>query len=150
MATDLNTVGIVGRIVRDIELDYTKSGIAYINFTIAVNKSKKVNGKYQNVASYFDCSAFGKLAESLSAYLIKGQQVAIKGSLDQQTWEANGQKRSKIVIIAEGITLIGGKPNERNENASKTVYNSKSDNFTPKEESNAVSDEYEADDDIPF
>ena len=108
MAQDLNSVALVGRLVKDNELRYTNSGMAICSFSIAVNKRAKAqDGSWQDKANYFDCSFFGKMAEGVSQYLVKGQQVSIQGSLDQQSWETNGQKRSKVVVIVNSLSLLG-------------------------------------------
>ena len=119
MAQDLNTVALVGRLTRPCEMRYTNSGYAICSFSLAVNKKKKQqDGTWQDVASFFDCTLFGKLGESLSQYLQKGQQVSVQGSLEQQTWEKDGQKRSKVVVIVDNISLIGNsKSNEGSQNA---------------------------------
>ena len=59
--------------------------------------------------SFFDLALFGKRAEGLNQYLTKGQQVAVEGSLTQDRWEQDGNKRSKVKIIANNIQLLGGR-----------------------------------------
>ena len=113
--TDINTVTLVGRLTRDAELKYTSGGTGVSKFTLAVNRSKKVNGAWQDDANFFDCSIFGKSAESLNQYLIKGTQVAVTGSLEQQRWESDGQKRSKIVVVVNNLQLISKKESSKRE-----------------------------------
>jgi len=109
MASDLNMVALVGRLTRNCDMKYTNSGFAICSFTLAVNRRRKQqDGTWQDQASFFDCSYFGKAAEGVSPYLQKGQQVAIQGSLEQQSWEKDGQKRSKIAVIVDNVELIGG------------------------------------------
>ena len=119
MAQDLNVVALVGRLTRPCEMRYTNSGYAICSFSLAVNKKKKQqDGTWKDEASFFDCTLFGKLGESLSQYLQKGQQVSVQGSLEQQTWEKDGQKRSKVIVIVDNISLIGNsKSNEGSQNA---------------------------------
>lgn len=109
MAQDLNTLAIVGRLTKDAELRYTASGQALAQFAIAVNRSVKNGDKWEDVASFFDLTLWGKQAEGLNKYLTKGTQVAVTGSLEQQRWEKDGQKQSKVAIHVESIQLIGGK-----------------------------------------
>lgn len=112
MATDLNIVALVGRLTRPCEMRYTNSGFAICSFSLAVNRRKKSqDGSWNDSVSFFDCSYFGKAAEGVSQYLTKGQQVSIQGYLDQQTWETNGQKRSKVVVIVNSLSLLGGGSN---------------------------------------
>ena len=117
MATDLNQVSLVGRLVRDAELAYTTSGTAACKFSIAVNKARKVGEKWEDYASFFDIVLWGKKGESISKYLLKGKQIAVSGELNQERWQTNGQNRSRVVIIANAIQLLvsgnsGGENNE--------------------------------------
>jgi len=107
MANDLNVVAVTGRLTREAELKYSSGGIAFAKFSIAVNRRTKKVDQWVDDASFFDCTLFGKSAESLNPYLTKGQQVAINGSLVQERWEQDGQNRSKVGIIANSLTLLG-------------------------------------------
>lgn len=109
---DLNNVSIIGRLTRDAELKYTQSGYPVASFCIAVNRSRKDGDNYVDEASFFDCSMFGKSAESLKQYMTKGKQVAVIGELRQERWESDGQSRSKVVIVANNVQLLGGKSDE--------------------------------------
>ena len=111
MANDTNTVMIIGRLTRDMETRYTSGGMAIGSFSLAVNRRVKKGDGWADEASFFDCTAFGKTAENLITYMVKGKQVAVLGSLKQERWESEGQNRSKIVIIAENIQLLGGDKN---------------------------------------
>jgi len=51
---------------------------------------------------------WGKTAESLNQYLVKGKQVGIEGQLRQNRWEQDGQARSKVEIFATNVMLLGG------------------------------------------
>ena len=111
MANDTNAVMIIGRLTRDMELRYASGGMAIGSFSIAVNRRVKKGDDWADEASFFDCTAFGKTAENLITYMVKGKQVVILGSLKQERWEKDGQNHSKIVIIAENIQLLGGDKN---------------------------------------
>jgi single-strand DNA-binding protein len=109
--TDLNHVITIGRLTRDIserDFAYTTGGTARLNLSIAVNRSEKRNGAWQDKVSYFDVTVWGKTAETIKAFLYKGKQIAIEGYLDQQRWEKDGIKYSKVVIIADRVQLLGG------------------------------------------
>lgn len=116
--TDLNSVSIVGRLTRDAELKYTPAGMAISNFSIAVNRSRKNGDQWVEEANFFDINLFGKSAENLKPYLVKGQQVAINGELRQDRWEKDGQKFSRVNIIANNIQLVGSRPAAGANNAS--------------------------------
>lgn len=108
---DLNRIVVVGRITKDVDdksFGYTTNGTARMNVSIAVNDSRKgADGNYSEVASFFDVSLWGKMAESLRPYISKGVQVAIEGRLVQDRWQdQNGQNRSKVYINAENLQLL--------------------------------------------
>ena len=112
--TDLNHVIEIGRLTRDIserDFAYTTGGTARLNLSIAVNRSVKKNGAWTDSVSYFDVTIWGKTAENIKADLHKGKQIAIDGYLDQQRWEKDGVKYSKVVIIADNVQLLGGNEN---------------------------------------
>ena len=114
--TDLNHVIEIGRLTRDIserDFGYTTGGTARLNLSIAVNRSEKRNGAWQDKVSYFDVTVWGKTAENIKAYLHKGKQIAVDGYLDQQRWEKDGVKYSKVVIIADNVQLLGGNDNQQ-------------------------------------
>ena len=97
---------ISGRLTRDPETRITQSGMAVVSFSVAVNERKKdANGEWKDFPNYFDCTMFGKYAESVSKSLYKGVPVTVDGRLKQQTWEKDGQRRSKVEIIANELVL---------------------------------------------
>ncbi len=105
---DLNQIMIIGRLTRDAELKYTAGGFAIGSFSIAVNRRRKNGEQWVDEVSYFDVNLFGKSAENLNQYLIKGKQVGIQGELRQDRWEQDGQTRSKVFIVASNVQLLGG------------------------------------------
>ena len=109
MANDLNCVFIVGRLTRDMTLTYTSGGMAIGKFSLAVNRKKKSGEQWIDEASFFDVTCFGKTAENLKQYMTKGKQVGVDGSLHQDRWQDDsGQTRSRVVINADNIQLLGG------------------------------------------
>jgi single-strand DNA-binding protein len=112
--TDINHVITIGRLTRDIserDFAYTTGGTARLNLSIAVNRSVKKNGAWTDSVSFFDVTVWGKTAENIKPYLHKGKQIAVEGYLDQQRWEKDGQKYSKVEIIANNVQLLGGNEN---------------------------------------
>lgn len=111
---DLNSFIFIGHLVKDAELVTTANGVKYSKFTVANNSVKKRNDQYEQYTNYFDLKVFGNFAESINKYLVKGQTVAVKASVEQSRWEANGEKRSANAIIVHSIQLIGGKNTDNN------------------------------------
>ncbi len=106
-SVDINNVVIVGRLTRDAETRYSQaSNIAICSFSIAVNRSFSKERRDRDV-SFFDVLIFGKTAEAIGKYLQKGKQIGIEGYLQQNRWEdQNGQKRSKVEIIANQVQFL--------------------------------------------
>lgn len=107
---DLNHVILIGRLTRDAELKYTTNGQAVCKFAIAVNRRKKNGEQWEDVANFFDIVVWGKQGESLKQYLVKGKMVGVDGELRQDSWEQDGQKRSRVEIVANNLQLLGGTP----------------------------------------
>lgn len=120
MAEDINRVILIGRLTRDNELSYTQSGTALSKMSIAVNRRKKSGDQWIEEASFFDITLWGKRGEALSPYLLKGQQISVDGKLKQDRWEQDGQKRSRIIVEAENIQLLGGKTDKPQQQGSFT------------------------------
>lgn len=112
--TDINHVMIIGRLTRDLGNDersfaYLPSGQARANVSIAVNRSRKQGDQWVDEANFFDVTIWGKTAENLRPYLTKGKQIAVEGYLKQDRWEKDGQKQSRVTIVANNVQLLGGK-----------------------------------------
>lgn len=105
MATDINNVTLVGRLTNDPQLKYLPSGTAALEFSIANNYY--ISSKESNEVSYFDIVLFGKTAESLSRFLVKGKQVGVSGTLRQDRWQdKEGSQRSRVRINAQSVQLL--------------------------------------------
>ena len=107
---DLNNYSVIGRMTRDLDeraFAYISNGKARLNISIAVNDGYGDN----QYTSYFDVVVWGKTAENIKPYLGKGKQICINGRLRQDRWESNGQKNSRVVIVAETVQLLGGRDN---------------------------------------
>ncbi len=116
---NLNRIIINGNLTTDCKLERGKSGTAYGGFCIAVNRSVKKGEDWEEVPSFFEVKAFGKLFESQHPYLNKGANVTVEGSLIQERWETKeGEKRSKIVIQSDTLYL-GSKKKEGGSGAPK-------------------------------
>ena len=110
MAGSINHVVLVGNLTRNAELKYTNSGMAISTFSLAVNQRRKKDDQWVDEAHFFDIEYFGKAAEAVNQYLVKGKQVGVEGSLRQDRWEKDGQARSKVKITASNLMLLGGRP----------------------------------------
>jgi len=105
-----NRVILMGNLTRDVELRYTQSGLAVTDVGLAVNDRRKNQaGEWVEEATFVDVTLWGRTAEIASEYLSKGAPVFFEGRLKYDTWETDGQKRSKLRVVGERLQLIGGR-----------------------------------------
>ncbi len=104
-----NRVILVGNLTRDIELRYTPSGTAVTDMGMAVNERVKRNDQWTDEVNFFDVTLWGRTAEVAGEYLSKGSPVLIEGRLKYETWEQDGQKRSKVKIVGERMQMLGSR-----------------------------------------
>lgn len=104
---------IVGRITRDAELKYTGSGDPIMNFSIATDRGVKKGNEWAKESSFWNCSLWGKRAESLNQYMTKGTQVAVSGEAYEDHWEKDGAKQTRVKVSAHEIQLLGGKSQDK-------------------------------------
>lgn len=105
-----NRVVLMGNITRDIELRFTPGGTAVADIGLAVNdKRKNQAGEWVDEATFVDITLWGRTAEVANEYLSKGSACLIEGRLKLDTWETDGQKRSKLKVIGERMQMLGSK-----------------------------------------
>lgn len=109
MARSFNQVILMGNLTRDPELRQTPNGHSVASFGLALNRSYKgSDGNWQEATDFIDIVAWGPLGERVSQYLAKGRQCLVSGRLQSRSWEQDGQKRSKVEVVAQDVTFLGG------------------------------------------
>ena len=104
-----NRVILVGNLTRDIELKYTPGGTAVTDIGMAVNdRRKSANGEWVDETTFVDVTLWGRTAEVASEYLTKGSPILVEGRLKLDTWETEGQKRSKLRVVCDRMQMLGG------------------------------------------
>lgn len=96
----LNKVILNGRLTAAVEIKKTTSGKSMASFTLAVPKSKQK-------ANFIRCKAWESVADTLQQYTDKGQEITVEGSLEQNTYEVQGQQRTTYEVVVNQITLHG-------------------------------------------
>jgi single-strand DNA-binding protein len=107
---NLNKVMLIGRLTRDPESRHTASGNSVTNFGLAVNRTYKRPGSDEAVeeTTFVDVEAWGKTGETFARFMKKGRQAYVEGRLRLDSWEKDGQKRSKIVVVMENFQFLDG------------------------------------------
>jgi single-strand DNA-binding protein len=104
MSKSINQVILMGRLTRDPELRTTPNGKSVCSFSLAVDRAFSQD----DTADFFDVTAWEKLGDLVNQYLTKGRRCLVQGRLQQRTWEQDGQKRSKVDVVATDVTFLDG------------------------------------------
>lgn len=103
-----NRVVLVGNLTRTPELRHIPSGLSVTDIGLAVNDRRKLaNGEYVDEVTFVDITLWGRQAEIVCEYTSKGSPLLVEGRLKLDSWESEGQKRSKLKVIGEKIVLLG-------------------------------------------
>jgi single-strand DNA-binding protein len=103
--SDINRSIVSGRLVADPELKYLPSGTAVTNLRLASNRSFTSNGERRDEALFVDVEVYGKAGEALVQHKAKGDFLLVDGRLRQHTWERDGQRYSRIAIVADQVSF---------------------------------------------
>ncbi len=104
-----NRVILVGNLTRDPELRYIPSGTAVADIGLAINDKVKKGDEWVEETVFVDVTLWARTAEVAAQYLSKGSPVLIEGRLKLDTWEKDGQKRSKLKVIGERLQMLGSR-----------------------------------------
>ncbi|TWT88405.1 Single-stranded DNA-binding protein [Pseudobythopirellula maris] len=104
-----NRVILVGNLTRDPELRYIPSGTAVSEIGLAVNDRVKKGDQWVDETTFVDVTLWARTAEVANEYLSKGSSVLIEGRLKLDSWEKDGQKRSKLRVVADKMQMLGGR-----------------------------------------
>lgn len=106
-----NKVILVGNLTRDPQVRYTPGGTAVAEIGLAVNRSwfDKNSNSRKEETTFVDVTLWGRTAEVASEYLTKGRPVLIEGRLQLDQWDdkESGQRRSKLKVVGENMTMLG-------------------------------------------
>ena len=105
----MNSVNLIGRVTKDIELKVTQSGNSVTSFTLAVQRDK-------DNADFINCVAWNKTAEVLNNYVSKGHRIALNGRIQTRTYDDNnGRKVYVMEVVANRIHLLEKKETNTNQ-----------------------------------
>lgn len=102
----MNRLTIIGNLTADPETRTANNGSDVCNFTVAVNRRKKIEG--QPDADFFRVAAWGQMGENCQKYLHKSSKVAVTGSISAKAYTANdGSARATLELYAEDVEFMG-------------------------------------------
>lgn len=108
---NFNKVHLMGNLTRDPELRVTPKGTPVCAFGMAVNRTfRGADDETREETTFVDIEAWGKQAEIISKYCVKGGPLFVEGRLKLDSWESKeGEKRSKLKVVLENMQLLGGR-----------------------------------------
>lgn len=105
-----NRVILVGNITRDPELRTLQSGTSVTDVGLAVNERRRnQSGEWVEETNFFDLSVWGRNAEIVCQYTRRGSAILAEGRLKQDSWEQDGQKRSRVKVMVDRIQLLSAR-----------------------------------------
>ena len=138
----MNQVSIIGRLTKDVQCNYTQSGMAVARFNVALDRGKDKNGEDRG-ADFPSCVAFGRNAENLEKFSGKGLRVGVTGHLQTGSYDdKDGKKVYTTDVIADRVEFLDWKEKTDADRAA---------NATPSADQEGVPSGFAAiDEDIPF
>ena len=123
-----NRVILVGNLTRDVDVRYTPQGTAVTDIGLAVNDRIKKQGEWVDETTFVDVTMWSRTAEIAGEYLSKGSPVLIEGRLRYETWEQDGNKRSKLKVVCERMQMLGSRGGGSGGGQSRSNSNSQQNN----------------------
>lgn len=100
----MNSITVAGQLGRDAEVRFLPNGNAVANFSVADSQGK------DKPTIWWNCALFGKRAEALAQYLVKGQSVTVSGVVSQREYQdKQGATKTSMEITVNDVALQGGK-----------------------------------------
>lgn len=116
----MNSVQLLGRLVRDPEVRYTQgeNTTSVARFTVACNRKYKKNSEQE--ADFISCVAFGKTAEFIERYFNKGSSIALNGRIQTGSYtNKDGAKVYTTDVVVESLEFVGKKSDDNSADTSK-------------------------------
>ncbi len=102
-----------GKIGRDPEFSISKNGTAICKLTLATNESVKKGNEWERLTEWHNIVIFGGRGEYIAKNCLKGDFLAVMGRIRTETWEKNGEKKSRVVIIADEVDFSPKTKNDK-------------------------------------
>lgn len=157
----MNSVQLIGRLTKDIDLRYTQSGTAVGSFNLAVERNFK-NADGERETDFIRCQIWRKAAENFAKFTKKGSLVGLEGKLQTRNYENNqGQRVYVTEVVIEYFSLLESKKDSQNNqmandyssqntidsNYTQSNQNSSQGNFNANANDGSIN---VTDDDLPF
>lgn len=106
----VNKAILIGNLGKDAELRYTSGGTPVASCRIATTERyNDRDGNKKEDTQWHDIVIWGKTAESIHTYLVKGKQIYVEGRLQTRKWtDKEGKDRYNTEVRADRVVLLGG------------------------------------------
>lgn len=107
----INSVVLVGRLTKDIELRKTQSGLSVASFTVACDRrlSQEQKNNNEQSADFINCVAWRGSADFLGKYARKGDTVGVEGRIQTRNYDRDGQRVYVTEVLANSVNLLHSK-----------------------------------------
>ena len=134
---------LIGNVGQDPELRYTPDGNPVANFSIAVNRRRRVGEEYKDETEWFNIVCFSRTAENVNQYLSKGQKVYVEGRFQSSEYVGqDGNQRKSFEVIANEVTFLSTRNEAESANQNNVQSNEKAET--------SVADTEDEDKDLPW
>lgn len=113
MSDGLNRCTFVGNLGRDAESRQTQNGTTVLKFSIGCSERYKKGDEWVDKTEWVNCTLFGRRAEALAAYLVKGTKVLVEAKVRTTSSEKDGVKKYYTEFIVDNLILCGSRPTSR-------------------------------------
>ncbi len=146
----INSVVLVGRLTRDIEIKKTQNNLSVTSFSLAVdNRTKDANGN--KTTSFINCTAWRQSADFLAKYTHKGSLIGVEGRLQQRSYDRkDGTKANVLEVVVDSVTLLESKGVSESRVQSNDFGSMPIDEPDMSEEKTDITSGDLTDDDLPF
>ena len=151
---NLNKVVLCGRLTADPELKQTQSNVAFMNFTLAVNRrfqSRSADGAPAQQADFINLVAWRQTAEFISKYFKKGSALCVTGSIQTRSWQdQQGQRRYVTEVVVDEAMFVDSRNDGGAVPGGYTPDAYAAPSFSTPAGAAPNFEELKADDDLPF
>jgi len=134
---------LIGNVGQDPELRYTPDGNPVANFSIAVNRRRRVGEEYKDETEWFNIVCFSRTAENVNQYLTKGQKVYVEGRFQSSEYVGqDGNQRKSFEVIANEVTFLSTRSEAESTNQNNVQISEKAET--------SVADTEDEDKDLPW
>lgn len=107
----INSVVLVGRLTKDVEIRKTQSGLSVASFTVACDRrlSQEQRNNNEQSADFISCVAWRGSADFLGSYAHKGDTVGVEGRIQTRSYDRDGQRVYVVEVLANSVNLLHSK-----------------------------------------